>query len=289
MNWQQLPRMQIAMSRPESGSPRKRSSGPQRSAPEGGARREGNAVREERVYGLNACLAVFGSRPVDVRKVWLLESRIVALKPVLAWCVARRIGYRVVEAEDLERLTASGHHEGVCFDVVRQEPLALTPWLQTLPTPHALALWLDGVSNPHNIGAILRSAAQFGASGLLLPDAAASTRSGAAARVAEGGAEAVPPVRVGNPEAGMAAVAGAGFTAVVSMVRGGQSLFDTALPSRMLLVLGAEDSGVGARWLAAPGLRLSIPGTGAVESLNVSAATAVFMAEWWRQHRVRSD
>lgn len=237
------------------------------------------------MYGLNACLALFAQRPDAVRKVWLLESRIVALKPVLAWCVAKRIGYRVVEEVDLAKLTASQHHEGVCFDVLRADPLALADWLRTQQAPVQLALWLDGVSNPHNIGAILRSAAQFGASGLLLADAAATTRSGAAARVAEGGAEAVPPVRIGEPEAAAVALTTAGLVPVVSLVRGGQSLYATALPARMLLVLGAEDTGVSSRWLARPGLRVSIPGSGAVESLNVSAATAVFMAEWWRQHR----
>jgi len=276
------------MSRAESRGPGRRpptAPRPAPATPELAPRREGGAAREERVYGLNACLAVFAQRPDAVRKLWLLESRIAALKPVLAWCAARRIGYRVVEEADLTKLTASQHHEGVCFDVLRAEPLSLADWLQTQSAPTQLALWLDGVSNPHNIGAILRSAAQFGASGLLLADAAATTRSGAAARVAEGGAEAVPPVRIGDPDTAIAAVTAAGLVPVLSLVRGGQSLFATALPARMLLVLGAEDSGVGARWLARPGLRVSIPGSGAVESLNVSAATAVFMAEWWRQHR----
>lgn len=279
------------MSRPESRGPGRRPSVAPRPAPAtpstpGRApHRDSGAAREERVYGLNACLAVFAQRPEVVRKVWLLESRIAALKPVLAWCVARRLGYRVVEEADLAKLTASQHHEGVCFDVLRAEPLTLAAWLHAHRDPTQLALWLDGVANPHNIGAILRSAAQFGASGMLLADAAATTRSGAAARVAEGGAEAVPPVRIGDPEAAIASVAAAGLVPVVSLVRGGQSLFATALPPRMLLVLGAEDSGVGARWLARPGLRVSIPGGGAVESLNVSAATAVFMSEWWRQHR----
>src|SRR5687768_17661823 len=53
--------------------------------------------REQRLYGLNACLAAFAKRPDALRKVYLVEARIPALKAVLAWCVAQRIGYRVVE------------------------------------------------------------------------------------------------------------------------------------------------------------------------------------------------
>src|SRR5438445_2662868 len=74
---------------------------------------------ELRVYGRNACLAVFARRPADVRKIYLTEARIAEFKPVLAWCVKQRIGYRVVENEDLDRLTESQHHEGVCFEVRR--------------------------------------------------------------------------------------------------------------------------------------------------------------------------
>ena len=54
------------------------------------------------MYGLNACLALFAKRPESLRKVWLLESRIPALKAVLAYCVKQRLGYTIVEADDLE-------------------------------------------------------------------------------------------------------------------------------------------------------------------------------------------
>ena len=69
-------------------------------------------------------------------------------------------------------------------------------------------------------------------------------------------------------------------------VRGGQSLYATALPGRLLLVMGAEQTGLDPALAQAAALRLGIPGSGAVESLNVAAATAVFLGEWWRQHRV---
>ena len=61
--------------------------------------------REQRLYGLNACLAMFARRPGDLRKVWLLESRIPQFKAVLAHCVKHRIGYTVVdEADKIQRL-----------------------------------------------------------------------------------------------------------------------------------------------------------------------------------------
>ena len=239
-------------------------------------------ARELRLYGLNAVRAAFARRPEAIRKLYLTEARIPALQPLLKWCVAHRVGYRVVEEQDLQRLAASAHHEGVVADVLREEPQPLSAWLRDLPEGPSLALWLDGVGNPHNFGAILRSAAHFGVAAVLLPKHSTLALSGAAARVAEGGAEAVPLVRLGRSDNALAQLRGAGFALAATVVEGGADLFRRPLPERLVYVLGAEGEGMDRDFAAACDLRLSIPGTGAVESLNVAAATAVFLAEWAR-------
>ncbi len=237
---------------------------------------------ELRLYGVHAVQAAFARRPEALRKLYLAESRIPQLQPMLKWCVAHRIGYRVVADEDLRKLAASSHHEGVVADVLREEPAPLTTWLRDLPDGPACALWLDGVGNPHNLGAILRSAAHFGAAAVLLPKQSTLALSGAAARVAEGGADALPFVRMGREDNAIAQLRGAGFALAATVVRGGADLFATALPRRLVYVLGAEGEGMDAGLAASCDLRLSIPGTGAVESLNVASATAVFLAAWAR-------
>ena len=237
---------------------------------------------EQRLYGINAVRAAFARRPQALRKLYLAEARIPQLQPLLKWCVANRIGYRVVADEDLRKLAASSHHEGVVADILREEPQALTTWLRELGDGPQCLLWLDGVGNPHNLGAILRSAAHFGIAAILLPKHSTLALSGAAARVAEGGAEAVPFVRMGRDDNAIAQLHGAGFKLAATVVRGGQDLFATQLPQRLVYVMGAEGEGMNQGLAAACDLRLSIPGTGAVESLNVSAATAVLLAEWCR-------
>ena len=92
-------------------------------------------------------------------------------------------------------------------------------------------------------------------------------------------------MRLGRADNSLAQLRSAGFTAAATVVRGGQPLYGAALPARLLLVMGAEQSGVDPLLAEASALRLGIPGTGTVESLNVAAATAVFLGEWWRQHR----
>jgi TrmH RNA methyltransferase len=172
----------------------------------------------------------------------------------------------------------------VVADVLRAPMIALDDWLAALPagTP-ALALWLDGVGNPHNFGAILRSAAHFGVAGLLLPPDSTLALSGAAARVAEGGAEAVPLVRLPALPQAMQALRDADFGLAATLVEGGADLFKSTLPARLVYVMGAEGEGMDRALAQTCDLQVSIPGTGAVESLNVASATAVLLSHWYAQ------
>ncbi|MFC0156018.1 TrmH family RNA methyltransferase [Xanthomonas dyei] len=239
-----------------------------------------NTARELRLYGINAVQAVFKARPQALRKLYLTEARIPQFKALLAWCVAQRIGYRVVEDADLTKLAASTHHEGIVAEVLRVSPQPLQEWLAVLPQGPVLALWLDGVGNPHNFGAILRSSAHFGVAGLLLPAGSALGLSGAAARVAEGGAEAVPLVQLPETAVAMTQLRQAGFAIAATLVDSGHDVFAAALPQRLVYVMGAESAGMDRQFARECDLQLSIRGSGKVESLNVASATAVFQAAW---------
>lgn len=246
----------------------------------------GRAREELRVYGLNACLAVHARRPQAIRKVWLTEARLPQLRTVLAECARARIGYNVVATDDLDRLTASSHHEGVCFDVERPEPWRLAGLLDHARTrADCLGLWLDGVGNPHNYGAVLRTAAHFGAV-VLQPRARAQGLSGAACRVAEGGAEATPQVVLDDPASAIAGLRAAGFAILATRVRDARPIYDVELPARTILLFGAEATGLDDALAAQADAHVMLPGTGAVESLNVSTAVGIFAAEYRRRHRL---
>ena len=241
----------------------------------------GRGNDELRLYGWNAVQALFDKRPQALRKLYLVESLIPRMQPVLKWCVANRVGYRVVEEGDLNKLAATTHHEGLVADVLRAPVLELDAWLATLPAEApALALWLDGVGNPHNFGAILRSAAHFGVKALLLPAGSTLALSGAAARVAEGGAESVPLVQLPDNAQAMAQLRAAGFGLAATLVKGGEDVFRASLPARLVYVMGAEGEGMDRSLASECDLQVSIPGSGAVESLNVASATAVLLAQW---------
>ena len=242
---------------------------------------------ELRVFGINACHAVFAHRPDAIRKVYLTQQRVSEFRVELAWLAAQRIGYRIVPDTDLEKLTQSQHHEGVCFEILRAPPQPLPEFLAALRGRQeaSLLILLDGVGNPHNFGAVLRIAAHFGAHAVLLTPGSTLSLSGAACRVAEGGAEAVPLVATGDLGAGLEGLVRAGYVLAATVVREGIDPYAQPLPRKLVLMLGAEGGGLSPALLARAQLKLRIPGTGAVESLNIAAATAVLCAEFWRQSR----
>jgi TrmH RNA methyltransferase len=239
--------------------------------------------QEIKVHGRNAARALFARRPDDLLRVYVGEGETASFGDLLRRLAAGHRPYRVVTDAELERLTESKHHEGICVVARPRPPAALEAVLR--PPGAGWLVALADVGNPHNVGAILRIAAHFGARGALLASPA-DRLSPAAYRTAQGGAEWLDLVFTKTLERDLDLCRGHGFAvcATTSHEEGGGDLFTAPLPPRAIVLLGAEATGLPAPLLAAADARLRIPGTGHVESLNVASAASVLMAELWRQH-----
>jgi TrmH RNA methyltransferase len=234
---------------------------------------------EMKVHGRHACRAVFSARPQDVVRVYVAADAVKAMGELLHACAERRLAYKVVGPDELEAITESKHHEGICLVARPRRPTPLAELLRA-PGPGWLVA-LAEVGNPHNLGAILRTAAHFGARGALL---AGSAPSPAAFRTAQGGAEHVAVVSAEDLGAALETCRRGGFTVCASSSHEGRLLYEEPLPARAVLLLGSEGEGVPRALLRQADVTLRIPGTGAVESLNVASAAAVILGELWRQH-----
>jgi TrmH RNA methyltransferase len=237
----------------------------------------------ERVYGLEAVLAVLRRQPERVLKIAHTKSVRASLGPLLREAARRRIAYRELDDEELARIAGSVHHEGICLLVRTREDASLTE-LAALTQPKGLLLALDGVSNPHNVGAVLRSAAFFGTKGLLLAARDRELLTPAAIRVAEGGAEHVAIARVAELAPALRALNALGLTVIGADGHARASLAGLRWPERTLLVLGSEDSGLSPAVQKCCERRVQITGSGALESLNVSVAAGVFLASYAATH-----
>lgn len=245
-----------------------------------------SARKEIKYHGANACLALWKHRPSDVIRIYVAQARVSQFGEMLKWAAKERKAYHVVENDDLERLTETTHHGGIC--VLAREPAELTfaelrRELRATVEPQLL-LYLDGVENPHNVGAILRAAAHFGVKTVLgaageMPRASPST-----CRVAEGAAENVRIVRLHRGGAELQQLRDDGFALIGTHVRRGADVYGYAFPPRSILILGAEEHGMSARLRDAADIVLRIPGAGTVESLNVASACAVLASEYYRRN-----
>jgi TrmH RNA methyltransferase len=207
---------------------------------------------------------------------------------LVEWCARQHRGFQVVAEENLQRITGSIHHEGVAIlaraiprrnleDVLRE----------STGTASGPILYLDGVQNPHNLGSILRTAAHFGCPALAGRAGELPPLSAAAVRVAEGAAEFVPVCVMPDPVAELGRLRRQGYRVAVTSSRRGDSLHAADLSGRIVVVMGSEGEGVSPAIDAVADLRLQIPGTGAVQSLNVAVACGVVLGEAWRQRTAR--
>jgi 23S rRNA (guanosine2251-2'-O)-methyltransferase len=161
--------------------------------------------------------------------------------------------------------------------VIEVEPLE-DVWLDEIlagAPDEAVLLVLDQVTDPHNVGAILRSAAAFGAIGIVTQDRHSPPESGALAKAASGALETVKWIRTVNLARALGDIAEAGFWRIGLTGDADATLKDALGPKRVALVLGAEGPGLRPNTREHCDSLARLPIIGAVESLNVSNAAAV--------------
>ena len=167
-------------------------------------------------------------------------------------------------------------HQGVALKGDGPDSVALAEYPAT---PGAVLLMLDQVTDPQNVGAILRSAAAFGAAGVILQDRNAPRLAGALAKAAAGAVDKVPVSRVTNLSRALEDLSELGWRTVGLAGEGESALAEALEGGPTVLVLGSE--GEGLRRLVADhcDVLARIPMPGGFESLNVSAAAAVALYE----------
>lgn len=241
--------------------------------------------REIKYHGINACLAIWRQRPQDIIRVYLLEANIPRCTEFLKWVAAQRKAYHIVGNDDLEKLTESIHHQGICVLALEPAPMRFDDLKRALDAdkgPQLLA-FLDGVENPHNVGAILRTCAHFDVRFLLVEARKLSSLSASACRIAEGGAEHVALIGLVEPITELKVLQKLGFRIAATSVTDGDPVYSHSFRRKTLLAMGAEQIGVSRATRKIADANITIPGTELVESLNVSAAFAVFAGEYFRQ------
>ncbi|HEX8782412.1 MAG TPA: 23S rRNA (guanosine(2251)-2'-O)-methyltransferase RlmB [Steroidobacteraceae bacterium] len=239
----------------------------------------------ETIYGMHAVRVMLERHPDRVLTVRLAEQRDDPRARAIEE-LARRHERPVqrVDAHSLRQQLGDVAHQGVAAEITPLPPWSEDELLAALQAVRApLLLALDGVQDPHNLGACLRTADACGALAVIVPRDRAAQLTPTVRKVAAGAAETTPVVTVTNLVRSLKLLKEAGLWIIGADAEAAKPARAVDLRGPIVLVLGAE--GTGLRHLTRQNcdFLVSLPQRGAVESLNVSVAAAMLLYEALRQ------
>ncbi|TDW70365.1 23S rRNA (guanosine(2251)-2'-O)-methyltransferase RlmB [Kribbella pratensis] len=251
-------------------------------APRRQARKDGDASVEW-VYGRNPVVeALRAGVPASALHVAEGTERDARLREALLVAVETGVSVLEVPRTELDRVTAGGSHQGVALQIPPYEYahpddlVARAHDLGEVP----LIVALDGVTDPRNLGAITRSAAAFGAHGVVVPERRTASMSASAWKTSAGAAARIPVARAGNLNRALKSYKDAGLLIIGLDMDGAVELPEfEAATEPVVLVIGSEGKGLARLVRENCDLIVSIPMTSATESLNAGIAAGVTLYE----------
>lgn len=235
------------------------------------------------LYGIHTALAALSN---PERRC----SRILICEPALEGRIANSGGTRplphieCVSRGEMDMILPEGAvHQGIAVFASPLPQVSLdTICRQVAGRPSVRLVALDQVTDPQNIGAIIRTSAAFGASAIIVQDRHTPPITGALAKAASGGLEHCPLVRVTNLARALDSMRRAGLWCVGLDGAAPNSLQAATVAGPMVVVLGAEGSGLRRLTREHCDMLARIPYSGPVASLNVSNAAAIALYEFSR-------
>jgi len=238
------------------------------------------------LFGVNPVREKLRSSPEEVFQVLMVKGR---HRPALRSIdeAARRCGLPVhyVESRVLDRLTKSRSHQGVAAKVGPHLHHSLDDLLRelSLSARQDWILCLDGVTDPRNFGAILRSAEAVGIHRIVIPKDRSVGVTPTVVRTSAGAVHYQKIYRVSNLRRALQELKGKGYWIVGLDVGAEEGIYGRVYPEKLVVVLGAEGTGIRPLIREECDFLVLIPMEGRVSSLNVAVAGGVFFYELLRQ------
>lgn len=236
-------------------------------------RPDGTRQDELRLWGIHAVAAALANPARPITRLQLTDNAENRLAEAVK---SRGIRSERVHPRDLDRLLgAATVHQGVLAVVEALPEPTLAEVAAAAVADGGPLVVLDQVTDPHNVGAILRSAAVFGAAGLVMTRRNAPPLAGALAKAASGALELVPVVQITNLARALEELADLGLRRIGLDGEAETAIGAADLSGPLALVLGSEGRGLRRLTRESCDVLVRIGGAGGLASLNVSNAAAV--------------
>ncbi len=238
------------------------------------------------IPGFHAVRETLGQEKSPLQEIWIAEGkRSARTEEILRLATAENIPICFKQQSYLSELFDNISHQGIVgvtkaftysdFEHVLHRSLQ--------KGPSALLLAADHITDPGNLGALIRTAAFFGAHGLIIPRDRSAGITAAALKRASGAHVKLPVVRVTNLGRTLDELSEKGLWIIGAAGEAALSIYDFGWKRPLVLVLGSEQKGL------SPSVRkrchqlVGIPSPGGVESLNISVAGGAILSEICRQ------
>jgi len=234
---------------------------------------------EDLVYGLHPVESFLAEAPSRLREVLVDASAVGGPRKIADVARAAGVPVRLLPAEAFRDLARGRPFQGVAARVKPYEYADGDEMAGSLAAdPTAILVALDSVQDPHNLGSILRTAAFFGARGVVIPQDRAVGVTPVVVKASAGAAARVPVAQVVNLARWLRACADAGWVVAGAVAKGGEGPSALATARPLVLVLGSEGEGLRRLVGEACGVHVTIPSPGDFESLNVGVAAGILLA-----------
>lgn len=243
---------------------------------------------EGAVVGRNALRELLASGR-DVDKIFVLRGeREGSITVLVAKALERGIPVVEVERAKLDALSGGGNHQGVVALAAQKEYSTIEEIIEIAAArgESPFVVILDGVEDPHNLGAIIRSADVFGAHGVIIPKRRASGITPVVEKASAGALEHMAIAKVTNITDAIKKLKEYGLWIYAAEVGGDDYSSVDYGKGAIGVVLGSEGYGTSRLVLDNCDFKVSIPNFGHVNSLNVSCAAAVVLAEISKQRHL---
>jgi 23S rRNA (guanosine2251-2'-O)-methyltransferase len=238
------------------------------------------------IYGKHALMEALASTPHVVRKIFLAPG---AKDEELSNLLAKySIPVSLMKDREASRMVGEDtSHQGVIAIMDPGELLIdFDDFMRTIePAPDTMLVLLDELTDPHNVGAIIRSAAAFGAQGVLIPSHNQAPITGAVVKSSAGMVFRVPLVLIGNVNYTVDKLKDAGFRTYGLVMEGSKKISEENFEDPTLFIVGNEGKGIRQKTLERCDVKLRIPMHPRCESLNASVSAAVVLYQWSIRHQ----
>ncbi len=245
------------------------------------------------IYGRHALVEALTHAPRAVKKVFLSgeANRDDALRKLLN---ERKVPFVSAQGNEAARMVGEDTaHQGIIAIVDPSAVMvdfddftrSIFPGRGVAPSAGTMLVLLDELTDPHNVGAIIRSAAAFGAAGVLLPFYRQAPITGAVVKASAGMVFRMPIVSIGNVNQTVDALKEMGFQTYGLMMDGTKNVSDAAFDTPTLFIVGNEGKGIRQKTLERCDVSLRIPMDPRCESLNASVSAAVVLYEWSKRKK----